>query len=570
MFLMAIVMLVLHVLLPAALLAGPARAQAPARPPAPLPPAGRSAPGAEVGGPQPPSPGAQSPRPLLLAPGAAAPEEEGPPEAAYVAPYAALAEAPVDARKFRANQAAFERELGDTAPQAFAVQGMQRWGHTKCKPGKKATEVCYEIHGEPGTPFLLMASKGKAKNKLLQSWLNRASDPSDSPGEQPKNAAAGCVGTSIDLGINRLTFGSKVKRVPNSGRLKVCLRLGQFKTSCDKTYSQILNTDTCEVSDMKHGLLDVYGLQESCSGQTKGGKPLRGLSKPQVFGPSGRGPENPFQPRVLNGKSTDACVSSLGWMGHCAGTLISDQWMVTAAHCTAGAYMQRGDAVHFGVNDLGKAKSCCGNHKSARIASVHIHPYYNWRTLANDIAMVKLDRKMPKGWWTCPDWDFQGPGENAVLMGFGSIEKNGQKYPSKLQWGPHQVRAPGQCPYYGFRHEKAICAEGRLKGKTVNSCSGDSGGPLYSASTKKLLGVVSAGSETCGDHPGIYTRMSFYKNWITKFIPETCDHGSLGAARAAHPAARGPGALAEEGAAAEAPDVYVEAVTFDDDGRRGG
>lgn len=55
--------------------------------------------------------------------------------------------------------------------------------------------------------------------------------------------------------------------------------------------------------------------------------------------------------------------------------------------------------------------------------------------------------------------------------------------------------------------------------KKTKLFQGDSGGPLMWPSGKQyyLLGVVSAGAR-CGEShfPGLYTRVSYYIEWITK------------------------------------------------------
>lgn len=67
--------------------------------------------------------------------------------------------------------------------------------------------------------------------------------------------------------------------------------------------------------------------------------------------------------------------------------------------------------------------------------------------------------------------------------------------------------------------DKQMCAGGE---KRVDSCRGDSGGPL--AWVDKLndaprfiqFGIVSLGSNTCGEKsvPSIYTRVGQYMDWI--------------------------------------------------------
>jgi len=64
--------------------------------------------------------------------------------------------------------------------------------------------------------------------------------------------------------------------------------------------------------------------------------------------------------------------------------------------------------------------------------------------------------------------------------------------------------------------DEHFCAGGETK---KDSCNGDSGGPLISRkntlSSYMLVGVVSGGTSKCGiGAPGIYTRVSNYRQWI--------------------------------------------------------
>jgi len=67
---------------------------------------------------------------------------------------------------------------------------------------------------------------------------------------------------------------------------------------------------------------------------------------------------------------------------------------------------------------------------------------------------------------------------------------------------------------------KQICAGGEAN---VDSCAGDSGGPLqafgkYNGTSVRMIqyGVVSYGSRACGTEgiPGVYTRVTYYMDWI--------------------------------------------------------
>jgi secreted trypsin-like serine protease len=57
----------------------------------------------------------------------------------------------------------------------------------------------------------------------------------------------------------------------------------------------------------------------------------------------------------------------------------------------------------------------------------------------------------------------------------------------------------------------------------LDTCQGDSGGPLMMFSDRQwiLVGITSYGAGCAlADHPGVYARVSYYKDWISCFLAE--------------------------------------------------
>ncbi|XP_075262585.1 urokinase-type plasminogen activator-like [Convolutriloba macropyga] len=94
------------------------------------------------------------------------------------------------------------------------------------------------------------------------------------------------------------------------------------------------------------------------------------------------------------------------------------------------------------------------------------------------------------------------PSDTIAVCGMGTIVPGG---PKKIPVALVEVEL-----------KETDCGPCVLDGDYKSSCRGDSGGPAYPLSGTKatcLYGVVSFGSGYC-DGWGVYTRISYYKNWI--------------------------------------------------------
>ncbi|XP_074140804.1 chymotrypsinogen B-like [Sminthopsis crassicaudata] len=195
--------------------------------------------------------------------------------------------------------------------------------------------------------------------------------------------------------------------------------------------------------------------------------------------------------RIANGK--DAVPGSWPWQvslqrkgGHfCGGSIISNKWVVTAAHCG----VKTTDRVVAGRHNL---KSHRENIQVLKIAQVFRNKYYNRNTKSNDITLLKLARPVR----------FQ---DNVSPVCLPSVNDD---FPAGTQcaisgWG--RTRYNGEC-------EMSLL--GTRYFDTFHS-TGDSSGPLVckKKGTWTLVGIVSWGSLYCSTNsPGVYAR-------VTKLIP---------------------------------------------------
>ncbi|XP_006896893.1 PREDICTED: transmembrane protease serine 11B-like protein-like [Elephantulus edwardii] len=206
---------------------------------------------------------------------------------------------------------------------------------------------------------------------------------------------------------------------------------------------------------------------------------------------------------------------------YCGASLISDRYLVTAAHCFQKTLNPANYTVSFGtrVNPP---------YMQHYVQKIIIHEDYVRNEHHDDVALIQLTGKvlfnnnvhrvcLPEASQIFP------AGEGVVVTGWGALSYDGE-YPVLLQKASVKIIDTNICnskeAYNGLVKDTMICA-GYMAGN-IDACQGDSGGPLVHPNSRNiwyLVGIVSWGNE-CGkiNKPGVYMRVTSYRKWIASKI----------------------------------------------------
>ncbi|MDQ3298718.1 MAG: trypsin-like serine protease [Myxococcota bacterium] len=211
------------------------------------------------------------------------------------------------------------------------------------------------------------------------------------------------------------------------------------------------------------------------------------------------------------GKWPDVVAVRSGSQQFCTGTLIAPTVVLTAGHCAGDI-----DNVLIGTSSLARAA------EGEVITVIRTIEYPNSQSTGADLAVLVLakpsrftPRQIASGWARA---DIAN-GAQVALVGFGAIDRDGREFVNDLQEAMTTITDADCTASSGCVPTIKPGGELGAGGMGIDTCGGDSGGPLYLMTSYGtfLAGATSRGyndNQYYCSEGGIYVRPDKFVDWM--------------------------------------------------------
>ncbi|XP_044737924.1 chymotrypsinogen B-like [Chrysoperla carnea] len=200
----------------------------------------------------------------------------------------------------------------------------------------------------------------------------------------------------------------------------------------------------------------------------------------------------------------------------CGASILSEKWLLTAAHCYDHVKSTADIRINAGVVD---ANNFGSKSQEISVKKWFIHPKYSRIAVHDDIALIELLKPLKFNKHvspiSLPPADYEPTGEGKIL-GWGAIDPKEEIRSQYLREATIHVSTEAECN----KHDSPMSAATQIclgvSDKTT-ACQGDSGGPFMQMINNKpcIVGVTSFAGKGCTEKaPSVYTKVSAYKSWI--------------------------------------------------------